>query len=240
MSDHVVNMDNVDQPLPPSMGNKGDPISNPIASKGAKFSHREPRASKGASSGDESLVRTDSGDPRRASSQIAFSDPDVLKNFTTSDDRRASSLIFRASSRYEEVDPSLNRTSTKIAHADVGHLERRSTMQGVDMTGLTSQEAEDGIKMWGWNEVQEQEVSIWWMFIKQFIGMMPGCIAVCFILALAAADYIDAIIVGVLMLVNGVVGFKEEFEAYTKLQELIDSDVKTVIKLPTHSSAALL
>merc|ERR1712195_215574 len=226
MSDHVVNidnrlsevnMDNIDQPLPPSMGNKAEVTSNPIASKGAKFGHRAPRASALAS-----------GDPgRRASSQIAFSDPEVRKTFTSSmvgGDRRASSML----SRYEEVDPALNRTATKIAHADVAHMERRSTLAGVDMTGLTSKEAEDAIELWGWNEVQEQEVSIWWMFIKQFIGMMPGCIAFCFVLALAAADYIDAIIVGVLMIVNGVVGFKEEFEAYTKLQELIDSDVKTV------------
>lgn len=215
------------------MGGKAEVIPNPLASKGAnaegggKFGHRAPRA-KGPASGDETLVRADSEqNMRRASSQLAFSDPNVGRRYTLGGEGARTSMI-PALSRYEEVDPALNRTATKIAHADVAHMERRTTTHGVDMSGLTSGEAEEGIETWGYNEVQEEEVSIFWMFIKQFYGMMPGCIAICFFLAIAAADYIDCLIVGILLMVNGIVGFKEEFEAYTKLQELIDSDVKTV------------
>jgi H+-transporting ATPase len=117
--------------------------------------------------------------------------------------------------------------SSRITQHDADMLNRATTTAGNPMAGLTSQEAARRLEEYGKNEVEEAEVSIVAMFFKQFYGMMPFCIAVCFILAIIAADYIDTLFIGSLLFINAIVGFREEYEAYTALQELRDTDIKT-------------
>jgi H+-transporting ATPase len=106
-------------------------------------------------------------------------------------------------------------------------MTQATEKHGDVMKGLTSEEAAQALTKYGKNEVAEEEVSILWMFLKQFYGMMPACILICFVLAVIATDYIDCLFIGSLLMVNAVVGFREEYHAYLALKELIDSDVKT-------------
>jgi len=94
-------------------------------------------------------------------------------------------------------------------------------------TGLTHLEAERLLVQWGPNAVIDQEVSIPWMFFKQFTKVMPICMAICVVFCAFIVDLIDCILIVILLLTNGVVGFKEEYEAYCELQSLIDSKPKT-------------
>jgi H+-transporting ATPase len=65
------------------------------------------------------------------------------------------------------------------------------------------------------------------MFFKQFTGLMPICMAICVVICGVATDLIDCILIVILLMTNGCVGFKEEYEAYCELQSLIDSEPKT-------------
>lgn len=94
-------------------------------------------------------------------------------------------------------------------------------------TGLTHAEAARLLEVHGYNAVHEKEVSIQWMFFKQFTGLMPICMAICVIICGVAVDLIDCILIVVLLMTNGIVGFKEEYEAYCELKSLIDSEPKT-------------
>ena len=76
--------------------------------------------------------------------------------------------------------------STRITQHDADLLNRPTTTAGEDMGGLSSEEAARRLEQYGRNEVAEQETSILWMFLKQFLGMMPFAITVCFILAIIA------------------------------------------------------
>jgi len=96
-----------------------------------------------------------------------------------------------------------------------------------DHSGLTHAEAERLLQEHGPNAVVEKEVSIPWMFFKQFTGLMPICMVVCCVLCAIAIDLIDLILIVVLLMTNGVVGFHEEYEAYCELKALIDSEPKT-------------
>jgi H+-transporting ATPase len=113
------------------------------------------------------------------------------------------------------------RSATRITAADIEHLE------GQEEAGLTSAEAAKRLEQYGRNEVAEAEVSILMMFLKQFYGMMPFCILACWILCVIAADWVDVLLIGLLLIINAVVGFHEEHSAYVALQELRDTDVKT-------------
>jgi H+-transporting ATPase len=93
--------------------------------------------------------------------------------------------------------------------------------------GLSAAEAERLLVEHGPNAVQEKEVSILWMYFGQYWEIMPICMAICVIICGIATDFIDCILIVILLLVNGNVGFKEEYDMYCELQSLIDSEVKT-------------
>lgn len=125
------------------------------------------------------------------------------------------------------------RTQAALDSAVVNRVTSRQTISPEEAaepqhhTGLTHQEAERLLQEFGPNAVVEQDVSIPWMFFKQFTGLMPICMATCVVICAIALDLIDLILIIVLLITNGVVGFQEEYHAYCELQSLIDSEPKT-------------
>jgi H+-transporting ATPase len=125
------------------------------------------------------------------------------------------------------------RTQAALDSGVVNRVTSRQTITAEEAsepqhhTGLSHAEAERLLQEHGPNAVLEQEVSIPGMFFKQFTGLMPICMAVCVVICAIALDFIDLILIVVLLITNGVVGFQEEYHAYCELQSLIDSEPKT-------------
>jgi H+-transporting ATPase len=61
------------------------------------------------------------------------------------------------------------------------------------------------------------------LFLHQFTGFLPFLIELAAIVALAVQDYIDFAIIAVILLVNGLLGFKEEYHAKKSLEEVSNS-----------------
>ena len=86
--------------------------------------------------------------------------------------------------------------------------------------GLTTEQAEEMYKKWGFNELPEISVSLWWLLFLQFTGTMPYMLEIACIVALAVGDYPDFAIILAMLLANGFLGFHEQLKAAESLSEL--------------------
>lgn len=89
--------------------------------------------------------------------------------------------------------------------------------EGVSKVGLTTAEAEKLYEEVGFNELPHVEVSLVWMLLGQFMGVMPYMLEIACILALAVESYIDFAIIAAILLSNGLLGFHEELNAKASL-----------------------
>lgn len=57
--------------------------------------------------------------------------------------------------------------------------------------GLTTVQAEEAYKTFGYNELPLVEVPLWYVFLKQFLGVMPYTMEICVIVAAACQSWPD-------------------------------------------------
>lgn len=83
--------------------------------------------------------------------------------------------------------------------------------------GLGSDEVEELYKQWGYNELPEVQVSLYWLLFVQFTGTMPYMLELACIVAIAVQDYADFAIILAMLLANGFLGFHEQLKAAESL-----------------------
>jgi len=93
----------------------------------------------------------------------------------------------------------------------------------VDTHGLDPREAEQRLARWGPNRIREQQtVSAWRILLDQFrsplIYVLLGALAV----TLAIQSWSDAIVIGAVLVVNGTIGFIQEYQAESAVQSLME------------------
>ena len=81
------------------------------------------------------------------------------------------------------------------------------------VTGLSEDEAAKRIEKFGYNEIPEKKVHPFLKFLSYFWGPIAWMIEIAAILSAAIGDWTDFVIILVLLLLNGVVGFWEERKA---------------------------
>jgi len=95
-------------------------------------------------------------------------------------------------------------------------------------TGLTTTQVEAAIEQYGKNEIPVQEVPMWMLFLRQWVGFLPFLIEIAMIISLAVQDWVDFAIIFGVMLINALLGFREEAHAKKSLDEVsnsLDSEV---------------
>ena len=83
--------------------------------------------------------------------------------------------------------------------------------------GLSSVKAEELYLNWGYNEIPEVEISLWWIFLLQFTGTMPYMLELAAIISIAVLDYVDFAIIVAMLLCNAILGFTEQMKAADSL-----------------------
>lgn len=83
--------------------------------------------------------------------------------------------------------------------------------------GLTTDQAEELYKQWGYNELPEVSVSLWYILFIQFTGTMPYMLELAAIIAIAVQDYTDFAIILAMLFANGFLGFHEQLKAAESL-----------------------
>lgn len=86
--------------------------------------------------------------------------------------------------------------------------------------GLTSEQAGDRLHRYGPNEVAEKRRHPLLTFLGYFWAPIPWMIEVALVLSLAARHWADAVIIGILLVLNGAVAFVEEHQAASAIDAL--------------------
>jgi len=90
-------------------------------------------------------------------------------------------------------------------------------------TGLTTEEVTAAFEKYGPNEIPAPETPLYIIFLRQFVGFLPFLIEAAAIVAIAVQDYVDFAIIAGIMLVNALLGFREEYHAKKSLDEVSNS-----------------
>jgi len=99
------------------------------------------------------------------------------------------------------------------------------------LEGLTEDEAEKRLKIYGRNALEEEETSRVKIFLRQFKNVLVYILLVASIMTLFVGEWKDFVIIHFIILVNGVIGFWQELKAETSikaLKKLTESKVKVV------------
>ncbi len=94
--------------------------------------------------------------------------------------------------------------------------------------GLSSSDAADRLARVGPNELSEHRRSILLTFLGYYWAPIPWMIEVALVLSAVARHWADAIIIGVLLVMNGVVAFWEEHQAANAVAALQSRLARTV------------
>jgi magnesium-transporting ATPase (P-type) len=86
-----------------------------------------------------------------------------------------------------------------------------------ERNGLTTEQVEELYKQWGFNELPEIKVSLWWLLFVQFTGTMPYMLELACIIAIAVQDFPDFGIILGMLLANGFLSFHEQLKAMESL-----------------------
>lgn len=110
--------------------------------------------------------------------------------------------------------------------------------------GLTTKEAEEKLQEFGKNEIEtEEKISALGIFLSQFPTLLNGILATAGVLSIVIHDALDGVFIFTILLVNGIVGFIQEYNAEKSLEKLKDFITPTArvirdgkeIQIPTNS-----
>ena len=92
---------------------------------------------------------------------------------------------------------------------------------GLALTGLTQQEAEAARRTYGWNELpRAKRAGPLRVFLRQFSNFLVVILIVAGIIAFTLGEYADTLAIGLVIALNGVLGFVQEWRAETALESL--------------------
>ena len=80
-------------------------------------------------------------------------------------------------------------------------------------SGLSSKEAQKRYKEYGYNEIVEEQVNPVVKFLKFFLGPIPWMIEIALIISLLIQHWEEFTVILILLLINGCVGFYQEYKA---------------------------
>lgn len=104
---------------------------------------------------------------------------------------------------------------------------------GVSESGLSSQEAEERLKKYGENELEEKEkVSILRLFISQFTSILIVILIIASIISVLLGELIDAAVILFTVFLAGILSFVQEYQAEKAIELLrsLTSPEATVIR----------
>ncbi len=87
--------------------------------------------------------------------------------------------------------------------------------------GLTNAEVNRRIKKYGYNEIEEKKkINPLKIFISQFKSFVVGILIVAVIVSLLVNEYLDAIVIAAILIINAVLGFIQEYRAEKSIEAL--------------------
>jgi len=87
--------------------------------------------------------------------------------------------------------------------------------------GLSTEEAKERLLKYGHNEIREEKpISVFMIFIHQFKSFIIAILVIALVISLVISHYLDAIVIGVILVLNAVLGFVQEYKAEKSIEAL--------------------
>ena len=99
-------------------------------------------------------------------------------------------------------------------------IEKIFELLGTNPEGLTEEEAEERLRRYGPNAVEEKKENPILEFLKRFWGPMPWLLEIAILLSLAIGHKTEAAIIASLLVINAVIGFKHQQSSKKVLESL--------------------
>lgn len=121
-----------------------------------------------------------------------------------------------------------------MASNDYYRMDVEATLDALDTTqqGLSKQEAEHRLEKYGKNELQaEIQMPLWLLFLSQFKELLVIILIIGALIAFLTGNYRGGTVIFIIILVNAVIGFIQEYRAgkiVDKLKGLISSPAKVI------------
>ena len=116
-------------------------------------------------------------------------------------------------------------TMTEIISKDIeAQADETAPLIPTDIdVGLTTEQVQASLEKYGPNDIPVPETPLYVLFLRQFTGFLPLLIEIAAIVSLAAQDYTDFAIIAGILLINALLGFREEYHAKKSLEEVSGS-----------------
>ncbi|WP_297888233.1 cation-transporting P-type ATPase [Sulfurihydrogenibium sp.] len=96
------------------------------------------------------------------------------------------------------------------------------------LKGLTSEEAQKRLKVYGKNKIELEEENVLKIFLRQFTSPLIVILILASVIALYIGEAKDFFFIIGIVLINGMIGFYQEYKAKVKIKELLQLSVPTV------------
>lgn len=98
--------------------------------------------------------------------------------------------------------------------------ETVDTLQGNFPDGLDKQQATARLEKFGYNEVTSKKTPKWQIFLRQFNNVIVYILLVAVALTLLMRHYSDAIVIGLVVIINALIGYMQEVNASNALDKI--------------------
>jgi len=100
-------------------------------------------------------------------------------------------------------------------------LEELFVQFGSSEKGLSSEDAARLLQKFGPNEIKEVDSERWWlMLLNQFNSPLIWILLVAVFVSIFVGEIVDAVVIGIILLLNSVLGFVQEFKAEKAIEAL--------------------
>lgn len=97
-------------------------------------------------------------------------------------------------------------------------------------SGLSKKEVAKRLKKYGPNEIKEVNKTSWYkIFFSQFANIMVAILGLAIIISASVGEYIDAVAIAVILVINAVIGFMQEYKAEKAIEALRKSTPKKTL-----------
>ena len=108
-----------------------------------------------------------------------------------------------------------------VSGSQVVQMKQPEPSQANDRLGLTAEQVSALRQRFGWNELPKAERTAWGRILaRQFTGVLVVILIVAAGIAFALGEMIDTIAIGLVVLLNGILGFVQDWRAETALEAL--------------------
>ena len=127
--------------------------------------------------------------------------------------------MFKRRSKKEEIDAYLNEGEPDVNYHSMDTGEVISIIDTDPIRGLTDFEVQSRINLHGLNVLVEKgKTHPIVLFFRQFIDVLIGLLFIAALISLIFGDYIDAAVIFAIVIINGVIGFIQEYQSERSLE----------------------